>query len=206
MRHSNSFLALFFTAFFATCCFAARLFATRGFATLPAALLTGLLLLTSQQLKADAFYIGAGAYLADGELESFSDDDITPAGFIGYQFLDSNFLMLSVEGGYYDLGDFSGTVDEQPYSVDASALTAAGVVYVPIGPFIEVYGKLGVGWLDVEANIGDQRIENDGSDVFGGIGLALDIFDTIDIYTEYLQFDNAIDSRVIGVGIRLDFF
>jgi opacity protein-like surface antigen len=155
---------------------------------------------------ADALYIGAGVYKADLDLAITSEDDVTPAGFIGYQFLDSNFLMLSAELGYYDLGESSGTVAEVPYSVDASALSLAGVAYVPIGPFVEVYAKAGAAMIDVESRIADERSSDNDMEFFGGIGVALDIFDTIDIYAEYLQFDNRIDSQMLGVGIRLDFF
>lgn len=155
---------------------------------------------------ADGLYFGAGAYLTDIEVESVSDDDITPAAFVGYQFLDSNFLMLSVELGYYDLGAASLQIDGERVGVDASALTAAGVAYLPLGPFIEVYGKLGVGAVEVESRFGDLKESDDGSEVFGGVGVAWDIFDTIDIYAEYLQFDNAVDSQMFGVGIRLDLF
>lgn len=156
--------------------------------------------------SADALYIGAGAYRADLDLAITSEDDFTPAGFIGYQFLDSNFLMLAAEVGYYDLGASSGEVEAVPYSVDASALSVAGVAYVPIGPFVEVYAKAGAAMMEIDSRIGDERRSDSDGEMFGGIGLALDIFDTVDIYAEYLQFDNRIDSKMFGVGIRLDFF
>jgi hypothetical protein len=90
--------------------------------------------------------------------------------------------------------------------VDASALSLAGVAYVPIGPFVEVYAKVGAAMIDVESRIADERSSDNDMEFFGGVGVALDIFDTIDIYAEYLQFDNRIDSQMLGVGIRLDFF
>ena len=163
-------------------------------------------LLPALPAAADGLYLGAGGYLTDIEMESVSDDDITPAAFVGYQFLDSNFLMLSLELGYYDLGAASVSIDDERVSVDASALTAAGVAYLPLGPFIEVYGKLGVGAVEVESRFGDLKESDDSTEVFGGVGVAWDIFDTIDIYAEYLQFDNAVDSKMFGVGIRLDLF
>jgi hypothetical protein len=46
-----------------------------------------------------------------------------PAAFVGYQFLDTNFLMLCAELGYYDLGE----TNSNDYKVDASAFTLAGV-------------------------------------------------------------------------------
>ncbi len=46
----------------------------------------------------------------------------------------------------------------------------------------------------------------DASEAFYGAGVALDFFDTIDIYIEYLEFDTKVDSSLIGAGIKLDLF
>lgn len=150
--------------------------------------------------NADGFYVGAGAYKADMDIADF-DDDYVAAGFVGYQFLDTNFLMLSAELGYYDLGE----TDSNDYKVDASAFTLAGVAYLPIGPFFEVYAKAGIASVSVDVEAFGEKDDFDGEEVFGGVGFAFDILDTIDIYAEYLLFDTEIDSEMIGVGIRLDF-
>lgn len=156
----------------------------------------------SVSTHADGFYIGAGVYQSDIETSVLDDDDTVPAAFVGYQFLDTNFLMLSAELGYYDLGSYSGS----NYKVDADALTLAGVVYVPIGPFFEVYAKAGVASVSVDTNIAGFKKDYDGTESFGGAGFAFDILDTIDIYAEYLVFDTEVDSEMIGVGVRFDFF
>jgi len=160
----------------------------------------------SSGASADSLYVGAGAYFTDVGLVAGGEDDITPAGFIGYQFLDSNVLMLSAEVGYYDLGAWSGTVADTDFSVDASALTVAGVAYVPLGPFFEVYAKAGVAAVEVKGRFADVPRTDDDTETFIGAGFSFDFFDTVDIYAEYLQFDNQIDSQMVGVGIRLDFF
>lgn len=175
---------------------------TAGLAGLAIALCLG----ASTATRADSLYVGAGAYFTDVEIVAGGEDDITPAGFIGYQFLDSNVLMLSAEVGYYDLGSWSGSLDEVNYSVDASALTFAGVAYVPIGPFFEIYAKAGLAAVEVDSRFDGVSRNEDDTETFIGAGVALDFFDTIDIYAEYLQFDNQIDSQMFGVGIRFDFF
>jgi hypothetical protein len=152
-------------------------------------------------VSADGLYIGAGAYKTDMNIEQFDDDDYVPAGFIGYQFLDTNVLMLSAELGYYDLGEYSGN----EYAVDASAVTLAGVAYLPIGPFFEVYAKAGVASVSVDVETFGKKDDYDGEEMFGGVGFAFDILDTIDIYIEYLRFDTEVDSEMLGVGVRLDF-
>ncbi|MEM1402601.1 MAG: outer membrane beta-barrel protein [Pseudomonadota bacterium] len=162
--------------------------------------------LLAQVSRADGLYVGVGGYLTDIEVAAQSDDDITPAGFIGYQFLDTPIFMASVELGYYNLGSLSGRVLDQRFSADASATTLAGVAYLPIGPFIEIYGKLGAGRISVDGSIPGSSLGDNATEIFGGVGAAWDIFDTIDIYGEVLQFDNALDSRMVGVGIRFDFF
>ena len=109
--------------------------------------------------------------------------------------------MLSAELGYYDLGK----TDSNDYKVDASAFTLAGVAYLPIGPFFEVYAKAGIASVSVEVDAFGQKDDFDGDEAFGGVGFAFDILDTIDIYAEYLLFDTEIDSEMIGVGIRFAF-
>ncbi|MFT5710921.1 MAG: hypothetical protein ACI8QT_001621 [Halioglobus sp.] len=150
--------------------------------------------------SADGFYVGAGVYKADMDIDGF-DDDYAPAGFVGYQFIDSNFLMLSAELGYYDLG----AADSKNYKVDASAFTLAGVAYLPIGPFFEVYVKAGVASVSIDVEAFGKKDDFDGEKAFGGVGFAFDLLDTVDIYAEYLVFDTNIDSEMVGVGIRLDF-
>jgi hypothetical protein len=170
------------------------------------AALTALLFITlsftSISANASGFYFGLGGYSANMEIEDFDDDEIVPAGFLGYQFIDSNIFMLSAELGYYDLGGFSGP----GYDVDSDAFTLAAVGYIPIGPFFEVYAKFGVASVSVDTTLGGNTRDSSGEDAFGGVGFAFDILDTIDIYAEYLRFDNRIDSELYGIGVRFDFF
>lgn len=152
-------------------------------------------------VNADGFYIGAGAYKTDVSIDNFDDHAYTPAAFVGYQFIDTNLLMLSAELGYYDLGSY----DSDNIEVDASAFTLAGVAYLPIGPLFEVYAKAGMASGDIEVKEAGIQDDFDGEKVFGGIGFSFDILDTVDLYAEYLKFDNEVDSEMIGVGVRLDF-
>ncbi len=159
------------------------------------------LALSTSTASADGFYIGAGAYKSSIDTNLFSDDDIVPAGFIGYQVLDVGILMLSAELGYYDLGSYN----KNGNSVDASAISLAGVAYLPIGPFFELYAKAGLASINSETNTNGTKGDFDGTDMFSGVGFALDIFDTVDIYVEYLRFDTDVDSELMGAGVRLDF-
>ena len=147
--------------------------------------------------QADGLYIGAGVYQSDSDI----GDDTVPAGFLGYTFLDTNLLMLSVEGGYYDLGDTSNKNGK----LKSSAITAGGMASLPLGPFFELYAKGGVAFLDTEfKQPGDNDKSND-QKAYYGAGFSVDILDTIDIYAEYLWFDTKYNSDMAGVGIRLSF-
>lgn len=157
--------------------------------------------LCASAATADGLYIGAGAYKTDASLDDFDDHAYTPAAFVGFQFIDTNFLMLSAELGYYDLGSY----DRNDVEVDASAFTLAGVVYLPIGPLFEIYAKAGIASGDVDVDVAGIEDNFDGENAFGGVGFSFDILDTIDVYAEYLQFDNEVDSQMYGVGVRLDF-
>ena len=162
-----------------------------------------LVALPASQACADGFYIGAGVYKSEIDYKSFDDDDTVPAGFIGYQFLDTSIFMLSAELGYFDLGDFKSK--SKNIEVETDALTLAAVGYLPIGPFFEVYAKAGVASVSVDIDVGGAKSDSDGTEAFGGVGAGFDILDTIDIYAEYLVFDTDVDSAVAGVGVRFDF-
>ena len=160
---------------------------------------------SASRVYADGFYIGAGVYQAYAEQGAFDDSDTVPAFFAGYNFLDTNIVMMSAELGYYDLGGYNGTEQGVNYDIDASAVTLAAVGYLPIGPFFEVYAKAGVASVSVDIDVGGAKSDSDGTEAFGGVGAGFDILDTIDIYAEYLVFDTDVDSAMAGVGVRLDF-
>lgn len=158
-------------------------------------LLFTVLVLASAAARAD-FYIGAGAYGTSVDEDGFSDSNIAPAVFLGWRPIE----LLGVELGYYDFGKFedSGT------SVDASAVTLAGLLSMELGP-VGVYAKLGVADPSFKVNQPGANID-DGTNPFGGVGLTVDLMDKLYLYGEYLHFANddaAID--VYGAGLRYSF-
>jgi opacity protein-like surface antigen len=147
--------------------------------------------------QAAGLYLGGGAYLADSDV----GDDTVPGGFLGYTFLDTNFVMLSAEVGYYDLGNSSNRTEK----AEASAITAGGVVSLPLGPFFELYAKAGIASADVKRETSDNKNDKTSEEAYYGVGASIDILDTIDIYAEYLVFDTSINSEVAGIGVKLSF-
>ena len=164
--------------------------------TIAASAIVGLLSPTAA--LAGGFYFGGGVYLADNDI----GDDTVPGGFTGYTFVDTNFVMLSAEAGYYDLGDST----HKNQKAEASAYTAGGVVAIPLfTPIFELYAKAGVAFADVKTEDNGQSKKDNDEKAYYGIGASLDILDTIDIYVEYLEFDTRINSNTAGVGIKLSF-
>ena len=147
--------------------------------------------------QAGGFYIGAGAYQADSDV----GDDTVGGGALGYTFADTNFLMLSAEVGYYDLGDTSNRNNQ----VEASAVTVGGVLAIPIGPMFEIYGKAGIASAEVKRENSGRSDKDTSEEAYYGGGVSLDILDTIDIYAEYLVFDTSVNSEVAGIGIKISF-
>ena len=162
------------------------------------ALLAILLLGYQSTATADGFYFGGGVYLSQAKFDGLDETDEVPAAFLGYKFIDSNVFMLSAELGYYDLGEFS----KDGLDIEADTLTIGAVAALPLGPFIELYAKAGVGETNVTIN--DEDSED--NEAYLGAGIALDIWDTVDIYIEYLDFDTEIDSNMVGAGILIDLF
>ena len=147
---------------------------------------------------AEGFYFGAAAYQSEAKVDALDDTDETLSFLVGYHLVASNVFLLSAELGTYDLGEYSS----DGVDVDADAIALSVNAGIPLGPFIELYGKVGVAEVSVDVD-GDDF---DSSETFYGAGIAFDILDTIDIYVEYLEFDNEVDSSLIGVGIKLDLF
>ena len=165
--------------------------------------LTGALLAlvsVSSPVQAGSPYVGLGVYQANVDVAAFDSGDTVFAGFIGYTFIDTSVFMLSLEAGYYPLGEYRAFNDLR---VDSDALALGGVAALPIGPFFEVYGKLGAARSDVSSTL--PELAGEGWDAYYGAGVSVDVLDTVDVYLEYLGFSGSLDSSLLGVGVKLSF-
>ncbi|MEM6583289.1 MAG: outer membrane beta-barrel protein [Pseudomonadota bacterium] len=164
---------------------------------IPALLSLCIFLPFSAPAMSDGLYIGAGVYRSDND----AGDDTTGGGALGYTFIDTNIIMLSVEGGYYDFGKTSNNSQ----SIEADALTVGGVVALPLGPFFELYAKGGIARIDGEIRSTNSLEKGNEDEFYVGGGASIDILDTIDIYAEYIAFDGDFDTNIAGVGIKISF-
>ena len=77
--------------------------------------------------------------------------------------------MLSAELAFYDLGEYS----DENVDIDSDATALSAVAAIPLGPFIEIFGKAGV--ADVSVSVNDENF--DGTENFYGAGIAFDFLD-----------------------------
>jgi OmpA-OmpF porin, OOP family len=168
--------------------------------------LTSLTLASGAQADGDGLLLEAGAYytqlddkFSDNDTEAFFDDK--SGGFnlgAGWRFN----KWLSVDAGYWDLGSFKSDRLENgdKLSFDTTAYTLGGMVSVPLLIF-DVYARGGVAVWDLDA----RRLEEDGTDPYYGVGLALNFLGSIDFYAEVVRFDLETNIDTVGMGVRLTF-
>jgi outer membrane immunogenic protein len=108
---------------------------------------------------------GAATEVKEGDA-TFDEDDTAWKLFAGYHFLQ----FFAVEAAYRDLGSPS----DSGVKVSPTAVDAAGLVGIPLGP-VYLFGKLGVVWWDADITAGDEKFSDDGTDYEVGIGISADI-------------------------------
>lgn len=175
------------------------------------ALVASLPLLASYQASADdGLMIGAGAYYAqidDGfridDIEDVFDIDFDDNSFsynlqAGYRF--NNWL--SIDAAYWDLGEYKSDVfdDGSKTKFETEAWTIGGMLSVPLWIF-DVYAKGGAAFWESDGRLVDE----DGTDPYYGVGAALNIFRSLDLYAEWVRFDLETDLDTVGIGVRWTF-
>ncbi len=109
--------------------------------------------LTCASLDAQAadtgLYLGAGvgAYTLDIDDTDFDDNSTVAQAIVGFQL--GNFL--AVEGSYQKLFDVEDDVLGSEVELDADAWSLALRPMIPVTPLVDVYGKVGYAWYEVEA-------------------------------------------------------
>ena len=135
----------------------------------------------------------------DDDIEAIFDDKSVGYNLgAGYRFT----KWLAVDAAYGDLGEFKS--DElgsgEKLGFDTSIWTVGGIVSAPLW-ILDIYGRAGAAMWDVDSRF----IDEDGTDLYYGAGIALNVFRSIDLYLEYVRFDadEAIDTA--GMGVRWTF-
>lgn len=145
------------------------------------------LLFTSQTLYAAELYFDGGLGSANVELGNVDDDDIYMRIGIGGELSDT----LSVEGGYWDLGEPGGiSVDGIYGNLKAS---------MPLqGGDMRLYGKVGLYMWDAGID--------DGNDLFFGGGLTFGKVGPGNLSAEIILMDlDEADATTIGAAYSIPF-
>ncbi|MEP5566492.1 MAG: outer membrane beta-barrel protein [Halioglobus sp.] len=178
-------------------------------------ILTSLLLFQALPATADStgFFL-AGGVNYNGIDDTFDKEDFNPpedleniyddtsVGFnlgAGWRFN----KWIAVDAAYWDFGEFrseSDAINGDKDNLDATVLTLGGVASVPLWIF-DVYARGGAAFWDLEGD----RFKDDGTDLYYGVGAALNIFGSLDIYLEAVRFDTETDINSIGAGLRFTF-
>lgn len=174
-------------------------------AVIPAALAVSLAAPSALAQSADfdpQGYVGGDIAYSRLENESFPDsnDEVNDNRF-GYDLhIGARFNpVFGIEGGFTDFGE----AEENGVTYSADGFTLAGLVHFPLADRASVYGKLGQLFWDAEGRTTFGNFEDDGNDVFYGLGLSLPVGVATDLRFEYERFeldDADVDQAAIGLN------
>jgi len=118
----------------------------------------------------------------------FSDGDNATKIFAGYAFN----RFFAVQGDFVDFGEASAVVSTSARATsDVQGLAPSIVGTLPIGP-IELFGRVGVMFYDVDLNLtGGRVVEESGEDLVWSAGLGIDVLDRLNLRLEYEEIDIA---------------
>ena len=118
----------------------------------------------------------------------FSDGDNATKIFAGWAFN----RFFAVQGDFVDFGESSGFVSPTASGTsDVQGLAPSIVGTLPIGP-IELFGRVGMMFYDVDLNLGGGRVvDESGEDLVWSAGIGIDVLDRLNLRLEYEEIDIA---------------
>ncbi len=162
--------------------------------------LFGLLLLAGLATTPALADFNVGASVTDTRIEEddFDADDNNWKIFGGWRFL----KFFGVEAQYVDFGDFSERISGSQFDAEASSVDVFAVGSIQFWR-VDLFGKAGYSFWDVETNLGDD----DGTDFAWGVGGAFRITKRIWVRGEYelYEFDTA-DTEMASLGVDIRFW
>ena len=118
----------------------------------------------------------------------FSDSDNATKIFAGWHFN----RFFAVQADFVDFGESSGFVTTSARGTsDVQGLAPSVVGTLPLGP-IELFGRVGLMFYEVDLNLtGGRIIDESGEDLVWSAGLGIDVLDRLNLRLEYEEIDIA---------------
>jgi OOP family OmpA-OmpF porin len=138
-------------------------------------------------------FIGAGAGYGSQELSvstaNFQDNTTAWKGFVGYRLM----KFIGFEAAYVDFGNASDTLNlgggPTDVTLKTTGETAEVVGTLPIGSFLEIYGKAGYLWWNAKTDDSTNSDTTTGSDAVYGAGAKVIFAKKAAVRLEYEQYD-----------------
>ena len=175
--------------------------------------ISGATMMTSglAQADGDGWMIGGGAYYSDIDDRLNVDRDDFERERLSFNSSSGSFNLgggyrfnkwLAIDGGYWDFGNFESDRDDDGNreKFDATAWTLGGMVSVPLW-IMDFYAKAGAAFWEYDG----RNVDTDGTDPYFGLGAAFNIGGSLDIYGEWVRFDQDAKMDSFGVGVRYTF-
>lgn len=152
-----------------------------------------------------SWYAGAGIGKVDVDFDDVSSFD-SP---VGIELIVGNDLnsYFSIEASYIDFGEANNTVAPR-WIVSADAITLGALIKAPVHEGFDIFLKLGLNKWDAELREDGAGVigEDDGSDMFYGLGVTLKTNDKVSFSARYNVYDfDGDDASMLSINIFVGF-
>jgi OOP family OmpA-OmpF porin len=155
------------------------------------------------------WYVGGsiGQSEADGTCPTGSSCDFKDTDwkiFGGYRFM----RHLAVEGWYADHGEITVKTGAVTGTAQASTFGVAAVGILPLGGNFELFGKLGIGYTNIDATGTGPGVSvglsDSGSDILFGVGALFNFTRNLGVRAEYERYNDS-EINVLSIGVQYRF-
>ncbi len=117
---------------------------------------------------------------------------------------------VSVEGGYVDLGEVSGSNGTDSLSVETGGAFAGLGLFIPLQPGFELTGRVGLIAWDSDAKISIGGVSSseseDGTDLYYGVGAAFQVSRELHLTVGFDRYDiDDTDVDMLSLGAKFYF-
>lgn len=155
--------------------------------------------------RTSGLYLGIGVGYSDLEFDNpplgVSGGDFAYKILGGYRFTPGFLpwgMTVALEAAWLDLGEATDDLPGAEFGLSLDGLEGNLVAYLPLTRNIDLFGKAGVMRWDAELSVNGATVDdNDGTDLTGGIGLALQTGGAFGAQLEIQGYD-MLDGAMLG--------